>query len=206
MHYDKNKYKVINWKHWEMIHWIINPGFVINELVVGQRMPRLLLIEKEVDDSESLNQFVPCPHCGNIHDEKIWSQQNAFKNWFGLYCPTCGKTIPCIRNLTSLFLIMLTAPVWIWFVKNLKSKWLENQPERYETIEYQKTTEENFQWLKTGMSWGGFMYILSSFINPLVSGEEVSLLLVILGIPLWTIGGICFGYVLSKWNWWPKTA
>ena len=206
MEYDKNKYKVINWKHWRMIHWVTNPGFVINELIIGQRMPKVLLAEKEPNDSESENKYVPCPHCGDIHDEKIWSQQNAFKNWFGYYCPTCGKTIPCIRNLTSLLLIILTAPAWIWFIKDLKNKWLENQPERFESIEYNTATEENAQWLKIGMSWGGLMYILATFINPLFTGEEVSTLLVFLGIPLWTIGGICFGYVISKWNHWPKTA
>lgn len=206
MEYDKKKYKVINRTNWQLIYWIINPGFVINELVFGQRIPAVLLIDNENNDSEFPAQFVPCPHCGDIHDERIWSQQNAFKNWFGYYCPTCGKTIACVRNLTSLLLIILTVPVWVWFMKNLKKKWMENQPERYETIEYQKGTQENAQWLKTGMSWGGMMYILSTFVNPIFTGEDVSTVLIILGIPLWTIGGVCFGYVLSKWNRWPKTA
>ena len=56
MEYDKNKYKVINWKHWRMIHWVTNPGFVINELIIGQRMPKVLLAEKEPNDSESENK------------------------------------------------------------------------------------------------------------------------------------------------------
>ena len=32
INYDKKKYKIWNWKNPAILHWIINPGLVINEL------------------------------------------------------------------------------------------------------------------------------------------------------------------------------
>lgn len=46
MQYDKTKYKLWSWKHPMVLHWIINPGLVINELLFGQRVPKIMLEEK----------------------------------------------------------------------------------------------------------------------------------------------------------------
>jgi hypothetical protein len=35
MNYDKKKYKIWDWKSPVILHWIINPGLVINELILG---------------------------------------------------------------------------------------------------------------------------------------------------------------------------
>lgn len=206
MEYDKNKYKVISWTNWRILNWIINPGLAVNELILGQRIPRVLFIEKKTNEEKSNNLFVSCSHCSTIHREEIWSDHNALKNWFGLYCPSCGKTIPCIRNFISLAFIVLTAPLWIWFVKKWKQKWMAKQPERYNNINFSKVTEVNGLWLKVGFSWAGLMYILSIFINPLITGEEINKWLIIIGIPVWTLGGFCLTYVLQNLNWQIKTA
>ena len=136
MEYDKTKFKVWTWKYWTVIHWLINPGLMINELVLGQRLPKILLFDKTIDKPLMERQIVPCPHCGKLNDGRLWSKKNAFKNWFGYYCPNCGKIIPCLRNLTSWLIIILTFPIWIWFVKKWKENWLSKQPMRF----------ENFQW------------------------------------------------------------
>ncbi len=47
MKYDKKKYKIWNWKSPVILHWIINPGLVINELILGQTIPKVMLIERE---------------------------------------------------------------------------------------------------------------------------------------------------------------
>lgn len=47
MEYDKTKYKIWTWNNPVMLHWIINPGLAINELLLGQRVPKTMLIEKD---------------------------------------------------------------------------------------------------------------------------------------------------------------
>ena len=54
MEYDKTKFKIWTWKNPIMLHWIINPGLVINELLLGQRVPKIMLIEK--DSTKSLQE------------------------------------------------------------------------------------------------------------------------------------------------------
>jgi hypothetical protein len=55
-------------KNWIMIHWIINPGLMVNELSFGQRTPRLLLIDKISDNPLVEREFVPCPHYGKLNE------------------------------------------------------------------------------------------------------------------------------------------
>ncbi len=64
MNYDKTKYKIWNWKSPVILHWIINPGLVINELILGQTIPKVMLIEREGNKPFFERSFIPCPHCG----------------------------------------------------------------------------------------------------------------------------------------------
>jgi len=199
MEYDKTKFTAWTWKHGSMIHWILNPGLVINELILGQRVPKVLLFDKTTDKPLMERQIVPCPHCEKLNDGRLWATKNGLKNWFGLYCPNCGNTIPCIRNLTSLLVIILTFPVWIWFVKSWKRNWLNNQPARFENLNLEEITHENTSWLKTGISWGGFMYVLMTIVVPLIEGKEITLTMMLIGIPIWTVAGLGFGYIMKYW-------
>lgn len=47
MQYDKNKFKIWALPHPIVLHWILNPGLAFNELVLGQRLPKVILIDKE---------------------------------------------------------------------------------------------------------------------------------------------------------------
>lgn len=129
----KSEYRLWTWKNIYMLHWIINLGLAINELFLGQRVPKIMLIKEESTKTLPEKSFVPCPHCGTIHPSLEWSSQNktAFGNWFGLYCNHCGKVIPCLRNLTSLVIIVITFPIWIWFKKIFFKKWLTIQKEKF---------------------------------------------------------------------------
>lgn len=154
------EYKVQNWKSIYMLHWIINPGVAINELILGQRVPKIMLIKKDSPKPLPGKSFVPCPHCGTIHSSLEWSMQNktAFRNWFGLYCNHCGKIIPCVRNLTSLGIILITFPIWIWFIKAWKKKWLIKQKERF-SGPLKFDSPEYIVWLE-GLKIGIGYYIL----------------------------------------------
>lgn len=202
MEFDKNKYKVYTWKNWMMLHWILNPGLAINELFLGQRVPKISLIDKESDKEYWERSIVPCPHCKTMHDGRTWSTDNktAFKNWYGLYCSNCGEIVPCLRNLFSLIILGLTFPIWGWFRKSLKAKWLAKQAARYENIELEKVDNEfsKKNWIFTGLAWGLFMFLIMGVFFPFVIDKETfNLKLLAFQLIFWLIGGLGFGYIMK---------
>jgi len=203
MNYDKIKYKIWNWKSPVILHWIINPGLVINELILGQTIPKVMLIERETEKPFYQRTLIPCPHCGILHNGLKWSAQNktALKNWFGYYCDNCKEIIPVQRNLTSLLILILTFPIWGWFRKSIRQNWLDIQPERYKNINLEipekKNTTKN--WLKSGLSFGLFMYVSMIIAFPLITGEEITQRRLLIGIPFWLIGGLGWGYTMKIW-------
>ena len=203
MNYDKTKYKIWNWKSPVILHWIINPGLVINELILGQTIPKVMLIEREGNKPFFERSFIPCPHCGELHAGLKYSTQNktAFKNWYGFYCDHCSEIIPIQRNLTSLLVLLLTFPIWGWFRKSLKQNWLNKQADRYKNLNFDFPAKKNTtkSWLKMGFFWGLFMYVFMVFILPLIEQEEISQKSMLIGIPIWLIGGLGFGFFMKIW-------
>ena len=201
MEFDKEKYKVYTWKNWMMLHWILNPGLAINQLILGQRVPKVSLEDKTIDKPRIERTLVPCPHCETLHDGRTWSTEKgtAFKNWFGLYCKSCGNIIPCLTNGLSFLIRAITFPIWGWFRKSLKEKWLEKQPKRYENIDIKHISNpfDKKSWIKTGLSWGAFMFLVMSIGFTYFEGEEITLKTLLLGLVIWTIGGLGFGYTMK---------
>ena len=201
--YDKEKYKILNWKSPVILHWIINPGLIINELIFGQTIPKVMLIEREGKKPFYQRSIVPCPHCGTMHSGLKWSQQNktAFQNWFGYYCDNCKEIILVQRNLTSLIVLTVTFPIWGWFRKTLKQNWLAKQPDRYKNISLEIPEKKNStkNWLKSGLFFGLFMYVSMIIIFPLIKGEEITPRNLLIGLPFWLIGELGWGYVMKKW-------
>lgn len=200
MKYDTSKYKIKTWKNFTLLHWIINPGLAINELVLGQRVPRVMLIDKTSDKPLMERTYVPCPHCGTRHDGRTWSSKNgtAYKNWFGYYCPECGGIIPCLHNATAYLLMIITFPVWGWFKSSWKAKWLEKQPARYENITFGQVRHSDIAWWKIGLRFGGFMYVFMTLFFLILEPSEFSYVALI-SIPLWLCGGLAFGYIMKFW-------
>lgn len=202
MEFNKEKYKVYTWKNWMMLHWILNPGIAINELILGQRVPKLTLEIKSSDKPRIERSLVPCPYCQTLHDGRVWSATNgtAFKNWFGLYCNNCGNIIPCLTNVISFLILVITFPIWGWFSGSLKAKWLEKQPQRYENIKLETTpnTNEKTIWLKAGFKWGAFMFFTMSICFPFFAGHEINWKTLLLGFVIWTISGLGYGYIMKS--------
>jgi hypothetical protein len=198
MNYDHTKFKVWTWKHPFMLHWMINPGLAINELLLGQKVPRVFLVEKDQKKSLAERTIIPCPHCQTLHPGLKWSVKNktAFKNWFGLYCDHCKGIIPCLNNLTTLLILGISFPLWIWFRKSLKESWLKTQEEKFSRPLDLTTPEAN--WLIVGMSWGTFMYVFNTLLFPLLDNEPITKRELIVGIPIWIIGGVLFGLVMRS--------
>ncbi len=198
MSFDKSKYKVWTWKNPLVLHWIINPGLAFNELLLGQRVPKITLIEKDSKKPLAERTFVPCPYCGTLHSSLKWTPQNntAFKNWFGLYCDNCHKIIPCVRNLTSLVVIVLTFPVWYWFKDRWKQDWLKTQE-----VKFSKPlvlTQPEFKWWYVGLRFAFFMFVITSLFNYVFFREEFTWKSLFLDSVSWIIGGLIFGIVMKK--------
>ncbi len=203
MEYDKTKFKIWTWKNPFMLHWMINPGIVINELILGQRIPKTILVEKNTAKTLQEKTKIPCPHCKTLHSGLKWAiKSNAFRNWFGLYCDNCGKTIPCLTNLTSYVILGLTFPIWYWFKNSWKKSWLEKQPARYRNLDLDNVPNpfEGYAWIKQGLYWGIWMYVLMTLLFPIINGEKLTFINALIGIPIWTIGGLGFGYTMKIVN------
>ena len=201
MKVDKERYKVYTWENWMLLHWILNPGLVFNELILGQRIPKISLIDKTINKPLNERSLVPCPHCETLHDGRTWSSINgtAFKNWFGLYCKNCGNIIPCLINVFSFILLVVTFPIWGWFRKYLKAKWLAKQPKRFENIKlnYIVNPINTKILLKFGLGWAAFMFLIMSIGYPYLLGQEITKKMILFGIIIWPICGLLAAYFLK---------
>ncbi len=202
MNFDPKKYKIYTWKSGVMLHWIINPGLVINELILGQRVPKISLEDRTVDKPRVERSLVPCPHCNTLHDGRTWSTQNGtgFKNWFGLYCPSCGEVIPCLMNAFTFIILVVTFPLWGWFRGGLRRVWLDKQAQRFERLNVENVYNPfaGNNWVKQGLIWGAVMYVLMTFIFPLLTNDAITQKDALLSIPIWLVGGLVFGYFLKR--------
>ena len=178
------------------------PMLFLNELMLGNRVPTVFLVDKASDLPIKERTYVPCPHCGTIHDFRTWSNGNGtfYWNWFGYYCPKCGNTIPCIRNWTSQLLIIITFPLWFWWRKALKGKWLKSQPRRFENLDFSRKAHQKFHWRKYGLQFGMHLYVGIFTIWPIIFDIELSnrwLLFMLVSIPFFVAGGLFFGYAFK---------
>ena len=112
MQYDKSRFKTWALPHPIVLHWVLNPGLMFNELILGQRQPKVSLIDKESDKSLLERCYIPCPHCETLNDNRLWGKRNTFGHWFGLVCPSCHQVIPCLWNIFSLAVLAITFPLW----------------------------------------------------------------------------------------------
>ncbi|QEE51431.1 hypothetical protein FUA48_18210 [Flavobacterium alkalisoli] len=54
------------------------------------------------------------------------------------------------------------------------------------------------KWLRSGLVWGGVLYIIAMIIFPLIDGERLSYHKILLGIPFWIVIGLVIGYLFEK--------
>ena len=196
MEYDRERYKAWQLPHPLLLHWILNPGLIVNELLLGQRVPKLTLIERDTSRPFVERQSVPCPHCGTLHDGRLWSKKRAFGNWFGYYCRNCGDTIPCLWNVFSLLLLAITSPLWFWFRKPLRARWLRWQRRRFEHVEDAPLpTAKTVKWSRMGLIWGFLMFVF--FVAMQGSQHILDARRLLIDASLCLAGGILFG--ASMW-------
>ena len=130
MQYDKNRFKVLALPHPFILFWVLCPVVIFNELIVGQRLPKLTLIDKKNDKSRTKRTYVPCPHCETLNDSRLWANGIVFGRWFGLVCPSCHEIIPCLWNIFSLAILAITSPLWYFPARFFRQRWFEKEKER----------------------------------------------------------------------------
>ncbi|WP_028890555.1 hypothetical protein [Tenacibaculum sp. 47A_GOM-205m] len=54
------------------------------------------------------------------------------------------------------------------------------------------------KWVKTGLTWGVTMFLMIVIVFPWFQGKEITVKSVVVGIILWGIGGILFGFTMRK--------
>lgn len=54
------------------------------------------------------------------------------------------------------------------------------------------------RWIKSGLIWGGVLYIISMIIFPLIDGERLSHIKILVGIPFWIVVGLILGYLFDR--------
>ena len=54
------------------------------------------------------------------------------------------------------------------------------------------------KWLRSGLVWGGLLYILTIIAFPLLDGERLTTHKILLGIPLWILVGMSIGFLFDK--------
>ncbi|MBF7074242.1 hypothetical protein ISG33_12620 [Glaciecola sp. MH2013] len=180
--FDREKWKVWHKNHPLIIHWRLNPGLAFNELILGQRNPEVMLIDKHSDKAECDSTFVPCPHCGELNSSKLYAHDNAFKNWAGLYCGSCDKQIPTVLNLFSFLALIITFPLFICFTMFYKEKVKTASIKRTKKLREQYTnntlpTAEDTSFTKLGFQFGlyffGAMCVSSLFLSDSMTDFEL---------------------------------
>ena len=97
-----------------IVHWVLNPGLVVNELLLGQRIPTITYFCSQCAGGTMGQRYYRCVECGEFHQEAIWTGTNGFGHWLGVICPDCGSEIPCLLNVTSWIILARLSPInWI---------------------------------------------------------------------------------------------
>lgn len=208
--YDEEKFEAWSWQKLTFFVWFFNPGVVINELLLGQRMPRLTLIDKKSPKPLMERTYVPCPHCEVNHQQSIWSHKNgnAFKNWYGLYCPNCGEVIPCMMSFFSQITLAITYPLWFWRKDEAKANWLEKQRQKALEIDTSPMLHKDVPWIKMAVGFGGFMFLFMTlvfqtilyfidnegkdYIDHILDGRFL-----LISAVIWSIAGLAFGWFMK---------
>ncbi len=148
MQYDKNRFKIYALPHLLVLFWVLFPVIMISELIFGQRLPKVTLVEKKSDKPLPEGSYIPCPHCETLNDARLWANGNAFGHWFGLVCPSCHEIIPCLWNIFSLAVLAITFPLWYLPARFFRRRWLEIEKERLaRVLERPLNQAKSMHWL-----------------------------------------------------------
>lgn len=111
MEFDRERFDVIKLPHWALVHWVLNPGLAINELVLGQRLVQVSLIDHTSPAPLVDRTYYPCDTCGAQNAAGLY-ERRRIGNHAGLVCAACGDKLPTLKNALSWVVLMITWPLW----------------------------------------------------------------------------------------------
>lgn len=193
-------FKVWKLPHPILLHWVLNPGLCINEVLLGQRVPKISLIDEASDAPLTERTYVECPHCNTIHNCKLWGVGNTFRHYQGLYCVACEEKIPTLLNIFSLLFLILLFPIWKPLQLIYGARFKAWELERLRTAQAGASDQsdkpvEKVSGVKMGLNFGLFMGLYFLVTNIVRDGFTVSAfaLALVLGI----FCGVFFGGIMS---------
>ena len=204
MQYDKNRFKIQALPHPLSLLWVLFPAFMFNELILGQRVPKVTLIDKKSDKPPEERCYIPCPHCETLNDLRLWGTKgNAFGHWFGLVCPSCHQIIPCLWNIFSLAILTVTFPLWYFPVRFFRHRWIEKEKERLAKVLERpliQATSIHLFWIGVFVC-GISMWVMWVILEVVWNGREWDLKMMLESLPICLLAGFgmgCFMRWLEK--------
>ena len=204
MQYDKSRFKIQALPHPFVLLWVLFPAVMFNELIFGQRLPKVTLIEKESDKPPEERSYVPCPHCETLNDRRLWATKgNAFGHghWFGLVCPSCHQIIPCLWNIFSLAILAITFPLWYFPVRFFRHRWIEKEKERLAKALERPLLQATsiIDSLSIGVVSGISMWVMWVILEVVRNGGEWDLKMMLESLPTSLVAGFWIG-CFTKWE------
>ena len=198
MQYDKNRFKVHSLPNPFILFWVLFPAVMFNELIFGQRLPKVTLIEKESDKPPEERSYVPCPHCETLNDRRLWATKgSAFGHghWFGLVCPSCHQIIPCLWNIFSIAVLAITFPLWYFPVRFFRHRWIEKEKERLAKVLERPLIQATsiIDSLSIGVVSGIFMWVMGVILEVVRNGGEWDLKMMLESLPSSLLVGFGIG-------------
>lgn len=204
MEYDKNRFEIWALPHPLILFWVLFPALIFNELIFGQRQPKVSLVDKKSDKPWMERTYIPCPHCETLNDARLWAKGRAFGHWFGLVCPSCHQVIPCLWNIFSLAVLAITFPLWYFPARAYRQKWLEKEKERLaKVLERPLIQAKSVNWLLRGTLYlGGLMWVIMGVIPEVwevLNGGEWDWIMMLIALPIWLVTGSAWGLFMRFW-------
>ena len=198
MQYDKNRFKIQALPNPFSLFWVLFPACMFNELIFGQRLPKVTLIDKKSDKPWMERSYIPCPHCETLNDGRLWARGNALGHWFGFVCPSCHQVIPCLWNIFSLVVLAITFPLWYFPARFFRRRWLEIEKERLaKVLERPLIQAKSINWLFRGVFfWGVPIWLIIEVIPQVwevLNGEEWDWMMMFVSLLIWMVGGFAWG-------------
>ena len=200
MQYDKNRFKVLALPHPFILFWVLCPAFIFYELFLGQRLPKVKLIDKKSDKPER-GRYIPCPHCETLNDARLWGKRDEFGHWFGFVCPSCHEIIPCLWNIFSLAILAITFPLWYFPVRFFRQRWLEREKERLaKGLEHPLLQAKSINWFLRGIfDFGVSSWVFFEVVWTVWNGGEWDLMRMLAGLPSCLFVGFIVGSFMHVW-------
>lgn len=147
------------------VFWLLNPAIMINELILGQRIPQETLVETDVPSGTLPKEYVECSECGQLTDLELWPQVGKkFGNWFGLACPTCGSKLPTSLNVWSRLCVIILFPLVFFLKAKFQDRALSQQVLILRGSEPQRASAKGAQKvIKRGVLFGAAMAVVLFF-------------------------------------------